>query len=233
MKCCGNCFWSFNQEDENFLEEYDEFDANIPQAGDCCIGQDHGGSYCCPHHSYIEGMEDYENYVVWDEAYFGNGYLIVSKLDDEIVKFIKIGEVINGFPQFYIRAYEKDSFYDPKEEFRKVEIKVNKNEPLYNVLVNFANALNGNSIYSIDSSIQGANHLSVKGYTNEASIIVNKDVYGVRNSTDFVDILIGDKCSCAFYDEFLNFYNNLSTISVEKSHDKDIKQLLLKNKKAL
>lgn len=231
MKCCGNCFWSFTQYDEEAVEGYDEFDENIPQAGDCCIGQDHQGIYCCSHHSYIEGMEEYDNYVMWDDKYLGPGYLIVSKLDDEIVKFIKISVWDNeGILNFYIRAFEKDTVEEVNQDFRKIDIKVKSNDPLYNAIFDLSKSLNGKSLYSVDSLMHGKNNLKVEGYLDEASLIVNQDVYRVKYTTDFVDVLVGDNYSCKFYDAFFNFYNQLSAICVENSNDNDIKQLLLKNK---
>ena len=229
MRCCGNCFWSFSPQDEEELDGYSEYDINKPKAGDCCIGQDHGENYCCSHHDYIDGMEEYENYVLYDDSYLGPGYLIVSKLDSEIVKFIKIGSYGDGgFPNFFIRAYEKDRVDDSKQKFRTITITVNKEEPLYNVISNFAKSLNGGQIKSIDSHMQGINNLSAKSYISEASLIVSKDVYGVKHSTDFVDIFAGDNDSCEFYSELSTFYNGLSTITVQKTNDNDINQLLIK-----
>ena len=233
-RCCANCFWCFTQDDEIELEGYSEDDPNRPQAGDCCIGQEHDENYCCSEHSYIDGMEEYENYVLYDDEYLGPGYLIVSKLDDEIVKFIKIcsyGE--GGFSKFYIRAYKKDSIDNPNQDFRAITITANQGEPLYDIIYNLAKSLSGGKIESIDSYAQGKNNLRVEGYMDTASLIISKDVYGAKHFTDFVDIHAGDNASCEFYDELVAFYNNLSTITVDGSNEKDIKQLLLKKYKQL
>lgn len=227
-KCCANCFWCFTPEDEEYLEGYSEDAPNRPKAGDCCIGQEHDNNYYCSSHSYIEGMEEYETYVLYDDKYLGPGYLIVSKLDDEIVRFMKISSVgEGGFPCFSIRAYEKGSIDKPDEEFREIRFDVNSDEPLYNILSDFAFSLGGRIIRSNDSLSQGNNHLYAEVGTDIAYLLVVKDVYGVKHSTDFVDISVGDNDSCECYPEIMNFYNNLSTIAVGKTNDECIKRLLL------
>lgn len=232
MKCCGNCEWSISPEiEKEILEEqcYDEDDVNRPHAGDCCIGMQHNESYYCDSHLYIEGTEEYENIVIYDEEYFGQGYIIVTKLDDEIVKFVKISSCSeNGFSFFSIRGYETKSSDSPNEEFRKINISVKQNELLYELLYNFGKKLNNQKIYSIDSNLYGKNNLSIKKGIDEVSLILEKDVYGVKNVNDFIDILIGDNYSCENYYDVLNFYNELSKISLKSELFSDLKKLILK-----
>ena len=230
MRCCGNCFWCFTPDDEDNLEGYSEYDQNKPKAGDCCIGQEHDENYCCSEHQYIDGLEEYENIVFYDEEYLGKGYFIITKLDNEIVKFIKISKVEeNGFPKYYIRAYEKNSIDNPKEEFRKINITSLEEDSLYDIIRNFAVALNKEKIETIDSFHQGKNHIKAEYDLFEASIIVYKDVYRVKNTTDFIDITIGDNDTCKYYAAISNFYNELTKISKGKITNKEIKQLLLTN----
>lgn len=61
-KCCANCFWSFNEFDEQDLPdtEYAEDGINKPKAGDCVLGIDHNSTYVCNEHSYIDGLEPIE-----------------------------------------------------------------------------------------------------------------------------------------------------------------------------
>lgn len=232
MKCCGNCEWSISPETEReILEEqcYDEDDVNRPRAGDCCIGMQHNGNYYCDSHLYIEGTEEYTNFVIYDEEYLGKGYIIVTKLDDEIVKFVKISIYSeNGFPFFSIRGYEMKSSDSPNEEFRKINITVKQNELLYELLHNFGKKLNNKKIYSIDSNVYGKNNLSIKNGIDEVSLILEKDVFGVKNANDFIDILIGDNYSCENYYDVLNFYNELSKISPKNESFSDLKKIILK-----
>lgn len=229
-RCCGNCFWSFTPYDEEELEGYSEDDLNRPQAGDCCLGREHDENFCCSEHSYIDGMEEYNTYVLYDDKYLGPGYLIISELDGEVIKFMKISvSGDSGFPSFSIRAYEKDSLDTVDQQFRDVTFTVGCDEPLYGVFYDLLIGLNGNFIVSVDPVNQGKGHLYTTMFgKSEASLIVSKDVYGAKNSTDFVDILVGDNDSCSLYSQVTKFYNDLSTIAVGKTKDEDIKKLLLK-----
>ena len=231
-RCCGNCEWSISSDmEENILREsgYDYDDPNRPKAGDCCLGQEHDENYCCGHHLYIEGMEEYDTVVLYDDNFFGPGYLIVSKLDDEIVKFMKISTYGEGcFPNVVIRAYEKGKVDTPDESFRTIEFEVDKDSPLYGVFYNFASSIGNKRVYSSDPANHGKNHFYVSECNRKLSLNFVKDVYKVKNSTDFVDIFVGDNDSCPEYLQVIEFYKNLSTISVGKAQEEDIKMLIKK-----
>lgn len=230
MKCCANCEWSISpQLEDAILEEqsYDEDDPNRPHAGDCCIGMKPDKNYCCPEHLYIDGMEEYETTVLYDEKYYGKGYLIVTTLDDEVIKFIKIsssGE--KGLPVFAIRGYEKNSVDNPNDEYRKINLTVEDDNSLYNVIYRLSHSLHGKIIYGIDEIEHGKNNLQANHTLSEATITLSKDVYGVKHATGFIDILIGDNCSCKYYKEFFEFYSELSNLSIGQTKDEDIKKLI-------
>ena len=227
MRCCANCFWGFTEDDENNLEGYDEYDLNKPKAGDCCIGQEHDENYCCKEHQYIDGMEEYENIILYDEEYLGKGYLIVSKLDNKIIKFLKICKFEeNEFPQYFIRAYEKDRVDNPNEEFRDIIISTLDDDPLYDVIRNFTININREKINTIDVFNQGKNYMEADYSLFDASLTLYKDVYGVKHATDFIDITIGDNYTCNYYQAITTFYNDLSKISKGKTKEEDIKKLL-------
>lgn len=227
-RCCGNCFWCFTSYDEENLEEYSEDDLNKPQAGDCCLGMEHDENFCCEQHFYIDGMEEYKTYVLRDDKYLGTGYLIISELDGEVVKFMKVSVTDgNGFGTFSVRAYEK-SVDNVEQPFRDIVFTAKSGEELYEAFYTLATDLNGDFLLSTDPLNHGTNHLEAEFKAGEASLIVSKDVCGVENSTDFVDILIGNSDSCSLYQQVAQFYNNLSTIAVDKTKESDIKRLLLK-----
>lgn len=231
-KCCGNCEWSISSKmEEDILHEqgYDYDDPTRPHAGDCCIGQEHDENFCCAHHLYIEGMEEYEHYVLYDDKYYGTGYLIVSKLGEEIVKFVKISLHGEGcMPNILVRAYEKNSLDHPDSEFREIRFDIGRESNLYNVLYNFSEALKNRRIKSVDPMYQGKNHLYIEKNFPNISLVVAKDVYGVKYSTDFVDVFVGDIDSCEVYSHFMKFYSDLSTISVGKTTENDIRKMLKK-----
>lgn len=230
-RCCGNCEWSISpQLEEEILREqgYKEEDINRPRAGDCCIGKEHDSNFFCSHHIYVCGMEEYQNYVFYDEEYYGTGYLIVSMIDGKIDRFMKIsmfGE--GGFPGFFVRAYAKGCIDKPDEEFRDVSIDIMESETLYSIVNELRKDLNG-KLYTIDSVNQGKSCFQVLEGAESISLIATKDVYGVKHSTNFVDISIGDNDSCQKYLEFLKFYKNLSTVSVNKKNANNEKKLILK-----
>lgn len=229
MRCCANCEWCISKElEEEIIEEqgYNEEDFDRPHAGDCSLGMKHDENYYCSFHHYIEGMEEYENEVYYDEQYLAHGYLIISKLDGEIMRYIKIssyGE--GGYPKFIIRGYEKNSKDKPEQHYRNIYFTIKRNEPLYKPLCIFANNLNQQVLYSIDPSEQGKNHLEINCDREEAIITLSKDVYGVKNATDFIDINLGDNDSCKNYEEVNSFYNNLSSIALKSNQD-EIKKIL-------
>jgi len=168
-------------------------------------------------------------FVLYDDKYFGPGYLIVSKLGDEIIKFIKIstyGE--GGFPNIVIRGYEKGKVDIPDVPFRNISIDVQKESTLYDVFYNLANSIGNKKIYSSNPTEQGTNHMYVVETSSKVSLNLVKDVYGVKCATDFVDIFIGDYYSCEEYLHILEFYKNLSTISLGKTNEIDIKQMIKK-----
>lgn len=220
---CSNCFWNFNEEDERNLEGYKEDDPNRPQAGDCCLGMDN--NLCtCSYHEYIDGLEEYETIIVYDETYYGPGYFIITKLDDKIVKFMKIISVREGnSPEFRIIGYEKDL----DKNSRKLIFKVSREHPLYEIFHKLNKDIGENKLYSLDKSC-GNSFLEINSHLNEASIILNKDIFPLNNSTDFCEILLVDNYTCNYYDAIVEFYNNLEKKALIKSNEEDLKRLLIK-----
>jgi hypothetical protein len=225
MKSCANCEWSISPElEEAIMEEqrYKEDDPDRPHAGDCCLGMDHGKNYICDAHTFICGMEEYENYVFYDDQYLGPGYIIISKLDEEIVRFMKIssyGE--GGMPTFLIRGFEKDSIDKDDDILRKIYFSIQKNDPLYDLISELSRTTVSKRIYSIDSSVQGEKYFQATCNADEANLILAKDAYGVKHATDFIDILIGDN-----YFELMKFYKKLSELSAGETKEEDIQKIL-------
>lgn len=230
MKCCANCEWSISPEleDEIMKEQgYDMNDLTRPKAGDCVLGMTYDKNYCCSKHIYIEGMEENENYIFYDEEYLGIGYLIVTTLDEEVVKFIKISITNNSvFPCFIVRGFEKDSYDSLDNEFRTIKFTFQKDEPIYELVSKFAKSINNEKLYSIDSNEQGKNNLQLESFINEASIILSKDILGVKHATNFIDVLLGDSDTCKYYEQLLEFYKDLSELPLTTLKEEDIKKLL-------
>lgn len=181
----------------------------------------------CEVHTYIEGMEEYKTYVMYDDSYLGSGYFIVSELDGEIVKFAKIySSNCLGFPYYNVRAYEKGSIDQYWQQFRNIKMSADTDEELFSVFSNLASALQGSRIKSIYPSNQGQNNISANQSEWDATISFSKDVDGVKYATDFIDINIGDNITCEHYEAINNFYQSLAKSSTKQSNKEDIKKVL-------
>lgn len=228
MRCCANCEWSISPMlEKHIMEEqgYDENDLNRPHAGDCVIGSNHNGNFVCSSHLYCDGTEEIN--LMYDEKYMGTGYLLVNTVNDELERFIKISIFGDGFPSFSIRGYEVGSKDNLDSEFRSMIITIDKSNFLYESLKILVNDLNGEFLYSIDSHNQGKNNIQFVDNGDSVSIILNKDIMGVKDATKFIDITLGDRDTCKCYAQLLRFYNSLAYLPVHDATDKDIKKLLL------
>lgn len=90
MKYCGNCEWSFSENDvENIMKElnYDEDIINRPIVGDCCLSIFHNGNYVCDEHSYIK---DSLTWIIYDEKQHEICYFLTAKYDEENIHTISI-----------------------------------------------------------------------------------------------------------------------------------------------
>ncbi len=173
-----------------------------------------------------------KNNVLYDDTYLGPGFLIITKENDEVVKFLKIFIMNNyGFPNYGLRAFSifgKDNL-DKKYtiiDFDFTDTMDTKNN-LYKIFNDLYIALKDNKVETIDKFYQGTNSFSLKKVNNIVTLSVFKDVYGVKNATDFIDINIGDETTCNNYQAIDSFYKQLLNSDIKKSNQKDIKQLIL------
>ena len=228
MKCCANCEWSISPEIEDIIlkeQGYDEDDINRPKAGDCVWGYSHNGKYVCDHHKYIENGID--TYVLYDDKYLGEGYFIITEYEEQIVKFIKIYKTnYFGLPSYSIRGYEVDSVDTDDRNFREIEISAGRDNVLFDIISNFANGLNKERIYTIDSRNYGKNNLTAEVYKNTAFLVLAKDIWKVRCPSNFIDIELGDHLTCDRYNEVAHLYKSLEEITSNKTKEDTIKRIL-------
>ncbi len=239
MKCCRNCEWTISEElEEAIMEEqgYLEEDETRPRAGDCCLEMEKDKNCCCREHTFIDVDSFYQEYqIMYDESYLGPGILIFSKKDGKIDSFIKISAYgMGGFPTILIRGFEKNKKDLFDDEFRTIEWKVREDEILYLPLKELAINLYHESLYSIDPREQGRNHLKVEAYRDNYYLIdyvkltLVKDIYGVKEGTDFIDILLGDDMTCQNYSAISTFYQRLSNLDAPNATEEDIQKILIK-----
>ena len=172
-----------------------------------------------------------QNYVMYDDTYLGPGFLIVCKEKNKIIKFLKIFIMNNyGFPNYGLRAFSIYGKDNPDNEFTVIDFVFTDGDTknnLYKIFQSLCIDLNGKKIETIDKFYQGRNSFSLREENNTITLSIAKDIYGVKDATDFIDINIGDEVTCESYQTIAQFYNQLLNSNVEKAKTEDINQLVL------
>lgn len=171
--------------------------------------------------------KNFKNYVLFDESYLGSGYFIISELNGVIIKYIKIYTSNNcDYPNYNIRAFERGSVDVVDQHYRDIIIDIEKEEDLFEPLDELSFITNGEPILSIDPYEQGKNQFRVDAKEDVVSLICSKDVFGVKQATDFIDINVGDDKTRRSYLAVYIFFQNLNSICNKKGNDEDIKRIL-------
>ena len=229
MRKCNNCYnghYNLSERGEEMYCDETEFMEEVTNS-----------ESTCEYHRYIPGFEEEKNYVFFDDKYLGPGYLIVKIKNDIVQKFIKLWiSSTDGFPNFSLRVYEKDKKDNPDDDFNTVEFDFRDLEDdengLFQAFTNFYHDLSGTSIYSLDMVNHARNNFSMISNLKVTKLIANKDIYyGEQHPTDFIDIAIGDDCTCPKYYAFLKLYQKLSKLDIKSTSNEDIQKLLTDRKK--
>lgn len=232
-RCCANCEWNISPRDEeSILEEqhYDEKSLDRPMAGDCVLGQIHDENFYCPEHKYCGNVE--RTYALYDDEYAGTGFLIVHMLDDEIDKFFKISSCMqSSLPHFLIYGCGKVSNDRLHKRFKTINFTIDKDNELFTVFNNLAQNLNNKNLYSFDGVLTKKDNLQFISQPDDVLINFNKDVFGVKQKSDYASINLVYNNSCEFYGLLSEFYNNLSKLSIDTSTDADIEELKVMQKR--
>lgn len=230
-RCCNNC--RYGKYYNNFLDLRKSIIGNNNEGIRCTLTGFYTDSLGrCKEHKYIGGCEEYKTYVMYDDSYLSPGYFIISELDGEIIKFLKIYSSINryGIPHYNIRVFEEGLMDKDNYKYRDITIKANYGEELFNVFYNFANTLKGSRIISIDSINEGNNNVFAKKSKSEVLLIFQKDIYGMQNATNFININLGDNMTCKHYSLISNFYRDLSEVCIKKAEIEDVQKMLVLTK---
>ena len=177
-----------------------------------------------------------KNYVLYDDTYLGPGIFIINKENNKIVKFLKIYIMSNyGFPNYGLRAFSIYNNDNLKQEYSVINFNFTKTDDiknnLYKIFYNLCIDLNGEKIETIDRFNQGQNYFSLKEENGMITLSIFKDVYGVKHTTDFIDINLGDEMTCENYLAIATLYNKLLNINMKDASNTEIKKLLLTNLK--
>ena len=161
----------------------------------------------------------------YDDTYLGPGVVILEN-EDKFLKICSNGEL--GFPKFFIRAFDKKKRDKYDQKLTNISFVIESSNELFDIFLNLYEALNGDKLYSVDKLYEGKNCFEVKKVNQAIVLSINKDIYGVQNSSDYIDIALGDNDSCKHYIPVWDCYNKL--VSKSKRSHVDIGKMLLKNK---
>lgn len=170
-----------------------------------------------------------KTYVLFDDEYIGNcpGYFIITEKEENIIRFAKIYQSSdNGFPYFNARAYEVGSIDQSDQDFRDISFAFDKDDELFEPVLKLANYTVSDPYMSIDYHNQGDNNFKATIEGESAILTFSKDVYNVRNATDFIDINIGDDVLCRHYLFLWHFYHDLGKQALRKTTEQDIQKII-------
>lgn len=188
------------------------------------FGQD---AYCTPdYYSFqrycacrdIYPFMDDENQVIYDEEYLGPGIIIINE-KPQFLKMYYTGNT-SDWPDYHITA--KDENVDqPENEIREIRIETTKDEALYECLDKLYLSLKNRKQYSIDPSREGQNYFQIEKTSKGYDFVIAKDVYGVKEATDFINIYIGDHITTNndLGLAIMDFYSNLTNVAHGKVED--------------
>ena len=210
-RCCGNCDWNISPEcEEEIMKEnhYDENDPNRPRAGDCCLGREHDENYFCDSHEYISSC--LENYAFYEDKYLGPGYFIVTRYDENIIKFLKLYRTgTYGNYNYGIMAYE----YDPMKVMGKtgitLDVRNSDGEVLYKAITIFAKALGKSVIWDIDSK-----HFMSSTIYKYSTILC----FVGNNDSNFINIRIDNKKD-RIYKLIEHLYRNMAVTTMNQRNN--------------
>jgi hypothetical protein len=134
-----------------------------------------------------------KNYIVGDSEYIAPGYVAFRNDDNQFFKIYTSN--ILGFNNYHLVARDVN-VDEPGQEFRDIVFQAGENDPLYVPLKELHNLIGETHITTIDPRVQGKNYFFVEKSKSGYNLIIAKDVYGVEKATDFINIYIGDNCSC-------------------------------------
>lgn len=172
-----------------------------------------------------------KNYVLYDDTWLGPGFFIISKDENKIINFLKIFVMNNyNFPNYGLRAFSIFGRDNPNDEYTIIDFTFTENNTesnLYKIFYRLCTNLNGKKIETIDKFRQGKNWFSLKEENHIVTLSIAKDIYGVKDATDFIDINIGDEITCDDYQSIAIFYSQLLNSTAKMAKTDDIKQLVL------
>ncbi len=168
-------------------------------------------------------------YIIYgcdDKSNLPGGFYIVTEQNKEIIRFLKL-YISNesGIPEFSLRAFQVDSLDKEDEVDKTIEFNFESNKIFYNIFLAFHQELNGIIKTTIPAE-QGENLLYTKYYMDSVSLVIKKNLYGIKFPTKFVDIAIGDNNTCPKYLAVYNLFERLKEICTLTTNEDTIQKIL-------
>lgn len=188
-------------------------------------------------HQCDSECKEEKNYFLYDESYLSPGFFVINEnKEGKIQKWFKIYNVtIETFTSYAIRAFSVDKSDNLDEEFNTINFTFRKIEDhesgLYETFNNLCLRLNGSKVETFDKCSQGRNNFYLTENGGIVTFSISKDTYGVKDSSDFIDVRIGEphKDEKNFI-EISRFYSDLIGHYSSKTHkatEEFVQQLLL------
>ncbi|MDE5587106.1 MAG: hypothetical protein K2I72_01890 [Bacilli bacterium] len=73
---------------------------------------------------------------------------------------------------------------------------------------------------------QSNDALSASFDKDTVTITMSKDPSELMKPTRFIDILLGNAYTCEFYNEILEFYENLAAVSIGETNEKGMEKII-------
>ena len=147
-------------------------------------------------------------YVLTDNNYYKEGFIIIEEKNDYIIKYLKISIFDN---ELYIQGYKKNNN-------SVIEFSINKTNSLYSILDNFYSIIKDNKIYSQDKDIYSNSYMLLKKEKDNITLYLNDSE---QRKKDFININIKDK-----YQDFLSLINDLATISLGSTKEHILSKII-------
>lgn len=223
-RCCGNCEWSITLDDDKSMIEdagYDSNESNVPALGDCCLGIDHNGTYLCNNHQYMS--DKLKMYAFYDNRDFGQGYYVICKYYESIIKCFKIyrtgkyGNYEYGFIAYDVDSTTSNNTMDIIFNLQVVD------DGLSNVLCDFVNSLGNDLIRSYDD--EDKEFISTDIYDNYLSIHFHKNIEGKENFNNYINVKIKQNANSKIFNIVEQLYRDLAAITSNMKDEVSVKKV--------
>ncbi len=222
MRNCTNCVWSVSQKLEKETKGSEEKTTTM-KVGDCCLSKRQKNTQqICNSHLYLNGSDECEYHLYYDQKNNEHGYLIVGNYMGYNIKFLKIVASNAQTPIFKIYGYEKPNYNNSKDQNKEILFIINKKDAIYPAFKKFQEA----SASIIDSEEQ--EKIKAKKWNDNIELTLCKNSCKFPNSKLNIALKINN--NCAEYYQISKLYQDLEAIYLKtvKKEEKENLHLVRK-----